>query len=260
MIMSKAELTVLLFLGAIVTATAGLAAFYAVAHPALGAAGLAEAQRTGTILFSGTMAAMLVAVAIGLFWLLPTMRRQFREQNKLQSLTGILTQRSQDLETAALTDPLTGMNNRRFFDAALGHFLAEFARIQRPIGLMILDLDHFKAINDTYGQDVGDEVLKAIAACLFEFTRHHDVVARLGGEEFAIVAPNLHAAELAQLAERIRSAIAALPLDLGTIRIRVTVSIGLAVSMPDDDCTGFYKRADVNLYAAKQAGRNRVCA
>ncbi|UIJ70508.1 GGDEF domain-containing protein [Aurantimonas sp. HBX-1] len=256
---SKAELTVLLFLGAIVTASAGIAAFYSVAHSALGAAGLDDAQRTGTILFGGTMAAMLVALAIGLFWLLPTMRRQFREQDKLQSLTGVLTQRSQDLETAALTDPLTGMNNRRFFDAALEHFLVEFARINRPIGLMILDLDHFKAINDTYGHDVGDEVLKAIAACLFEFTRYHDVVARLGGEEFAIVAPNLEAAELAHLAERIRAAIQALPFGLGTVRIRVTVSIGLAVSTPSDDCAGFYKRADVNLYAAKQAGRNRVC-
>ncbi|MEH6718375.1 MAG: GGDEF domain-containing protein [Aurantimonas endophytica] len=260
MTISKAELTVLLFLGAIVTASAGIAALYAVAQPALAAAGLEEARRTGTILFTGTMASMLLAVAIGLFWLLPTMRRQFREQDKLQSLTGVLKQRSQDLETAALTDPLTGMNNRRFFDAALGHFLAEFARIKRPIGLMILDLDHFKAINDTYGHDVGDEVLKAIAACLFEFTRYHDVVARLGGEEFAIVAPNVEAAELTMLAERIRGAIAALPLDLGTIRIRVTASIGLAVSTPEDDCAGFYKRADVNLYAAKQAGRNRVCA
>jgi two-component system cell cycle response regulator len=255
---SKAELTVLLFLGAIVAASAGIAAFYAVAYPALGAAGLGDAQRTGTILFTGSMAALVVAMTVGLFWLLPTVRRQFHEQDKLQSLTGVLTQRSRDLEAAALTDALTGMNNRRFFDAALRHFLAEFARIERPIGLMILDLDHFKAINDTYGHDVGDEVLKSVAACLFEFTRYHDVVARLGGEEFAIVAPNVEVEELAGLAERIRKAIERLPLDLGGIRVRVTASIGLAVSQPGDDCAGFYKRADINLYAAKQAGRNRI--
>lgn len=257
---SKAEMTVLLFLGAIVAACAGSAAFYAVAYPALGEAGLSDVQRTGTILFTGTMAALVIAITIGLFWLLPTVRQQFHEQDKLQSLTGLLTQRSKDLEAAALTDPLTGMNNRRFFDAALRHFLAEFARIERPIGLMILDLDHFKAINDTYGHDVGDEVLKAVAACLFEFTRYHDVVARLGGEEFAIVAPNVEAEELANLAERIRVAIARLPLDIGGIRVRVTASIGLAVSQTDDDSAGFYKRADVNLYAAKQAGRNRISA
>ena len=132
--------------------------------------------------------------AIAAFWILPEMRRQSHEQGELQSLTGRLERRSQDLEHAAVTDPLTGLHNRRFFDEAVHHYLEAFDRIGRPLAFMLLDLDHFKSINDTYGHDVGDEVLKAVGNCLLEYTRHHDIVARLGGEEFAIVAPNMRAA------------------------------------------------------------------
>jgi diguanylate cyclase (GGDEF)-like protein len=125
---------------------------------------------------------------------------------------------------------------------------------------MILDLDHFKQVNDTHGHDVGDEVLKAVASCLKDMTRYHDVVARLGGEEFAVVAPNLDVDMLAKLAERIRKAIATTTVVAGTVKLKVTTSVGLAVwdrrETPDD----FYRRADKQLYQAKRLGRNRVCA
>ncbi len=104
-------------------------------------------------------------------------------------MTDALSARSETLEHAALTDGLTGMQNRRYFDDALREYLSEFRKIGKPIGLMILDLDRFKSINDTHGHDVGDEVLRAVSACLRELTRYHDVVARLGGEEFAVVTP-----------------------------------------------------------------------
>ncbi len=106
-------------------------------------------------------------------------------------MTASLSARSQTLEQAALTDGLTGMQNRRYFDDALKEYLEEFRRIDKPVGLMILDLDHFKQVNDSHGHDIGDDVLRAVAECLKALTRYHDVVARLGGEEFAVVAPNM---------------------------------------------------------------------
>src|SRR5690606_33519417 len=136
---------------------------------------------------------------------------------KLREMTVSLSARSQTFEQAALTDPLTGMQNRRYFDGALAEYLSEFRRIGKPVGLMILDLDHFKQINDTHGHDVGDEVLRAVAKCLQDMTRYHDVVARLGGEEFAVVAPNMDGDLLLKLAERIRKAIAGLTVVSGNV-------------------------------------------
>ena len=92
-------------------------------------------------------------------------------------MTVSLSARSETLEHAALTDGLTGMQNRRYFDDALKEYLEEFRRIEKPVGLMILDLDHFKQVNDTHGHDVGDEVLRAVASCLKE----HDALSRRGG-------------------------------------------------------------------------------
>ena len=107
------------------------------------------------------------------------------------------------------------MQNRRYFDDALKEYLDEFRRIDKPVGLMILDLDHFKQVNDTHGHDVGDEVLRAVAGCLKDMTRYHDVVARLGGEEFAVVAPNMDTETLVRFAERIRKAIAGMAIAVG---------------------------------------------
>ncbi|MBO0905411.1 GGDEF domain-containing protein [Jiella sp. MQZ13P-4] len=193
-----------------------------------------------------------------LFVVLPLLRYHSREQGKLQSLTGLLKERSKKLEAEALTDPLTGTHNRRFFDEALRQYVQEFQRIERPLGIVIIDLDHFKAINDTHGHDTGDKVLKAVALCLFEFTRFHDVVARIGGEEFAVIAPNLNPDDLRRFAERLRGEISRVTLDADGRRVAVTASIGLAVVRPDDDPASLTKRADINLYLAKQAGRNRV--
>ena len=137
---------------------------------------------------------MLLATALffGVFFIFPLIRTQVKEEGKLRAMTVSLSARSETLEQAALTDSLTGMQNRRYFDDALqANISRSSGASSKPVGLMILDLDHFKQVNDTHGHDVGDEVLRAVASCLKDMTRYHDVVARLGGEEFAVVAPNM---------------------------------------------------------------------
>jgi diguanylate cyclase (GGDEF)-like protein len=212
-----------------------------------------------TLLF---LTGVLLATALffGVFFIYPLIRGQIKEEDKLRAMTVSLSARSETLAHAALTDGLTGMQNRRYFDDALREYLVEFRRIERPISLMILDLDHFKQVNDTHGHDIGDEVLKAVANCLKDLTRHHDVVARLGGEEFAIVTPNMDAELLATFAERIRKAISNLSIMSGNVRLRVTTSVGMAVWDRKETAEEFYRRADRQLYEAKRMGRNRVCA
>jgi two-component system, cell cycle response regulator len=203
---------------------------------------------------------LVVGLIIGLVFVLPTIRNQMRKEDSLQTLTESLSARSVTLEHEALTDGLTGMHNRRYFDDAMNEYLDQFRKIDKPIGLMILDLDHFKKVNDTYGHDVGDEVLRQIARCLQEFTRYHDVVARLGGEEFAVVAPNMSRESLFKLADRIRHAISSLKIKSGNVTLGVTMSIGLAIWDHKETAEELYKRADMQLYQAKRTGRNRVCA
>jgi two-component system, cell cycle response regulator len=236
------------------------------AHDVLRLAGDAAARTDGmeTVYLERliVMAAVLLTLALllGIFFIYPLIRIQAQEEGKLREMTASLSARSQKFEHAALTDSLTGMQNRRYFDDALREYLQEFRRIDKPIGLMILDLDHFKQVNDTHGHDVGDSVLRAVADCLKDFTRFHDVVARLGGEEFAILAPNITEDLLMKLAERIRTAISALPILAGNVRIRVTTSVGLAVWDRKESAEDFYRRADRMLYEAKRMGRNRVSA
>ncbi|MDZ5698210.1 GGDEF domain-containing protein [Chelativorans sp. M5D2P16] len=207
---------------------------------------------TGTLLFA--------SIVFGLFFIYPLIRTQAREEGKLRAMTESLSARSELLQHAALTDSLTGTQNRRFFDDALREYLREFGRIRKPVGLMVLDLDHFKQVNDTYGHDVGDQVLREVARCLKDMTRYHDVVARLGGEEFAIVTPNMDFDSLVKLGERIRNAIAAFDVEVGNLRLKVTTSMGLAVWDGKEGAEGFYRRADKMLYEAKRLGRDRVCA
>jgi two-component system, cell cycle response regulator len=207
-----------------------------------------------------SLVVLFVGLIIGVIFVLPTIRNQMRKEDSLQTLTESLSARSVTLEHEALTDGLTGMHNRRYFDDAMNEYLDQFRKIDKPIGLMILDLDHFKKVNDTYGHDVGDEVLRQIARCLQEFTRYHDVVARLGGEEFAVVAPNMSRESLFKLADRIRHAISSLKIKSGNVTLGVTMSIGLAIWDHKETAEELYKRADMQLYQAKRTGRNRVCA
>ncbi|GGA97706.1 GGDEF domain-containing protein [Brucella endophytica] len=207
------------------------------------------------------IAALFLAAALlcGIFLIYPQIRFQAHDHGKLRKMTQILSARSESLAQAALTDGLTGMQNRRYFDEALKEYLVQFGRIDKPVGLMILDLDHFKSINDTYGHDVGDAVLREVARCLKDYTRYHDVVARLGGEEFAIVVSNMGKERLAKLAERIRKAVSELSLKVEDAHLTVTTSIGAAEWDRRENWQDFYRRADKLLYQAKNMGRDRVC-
>ena len=211
-------------------------------------------------LLFGTGVLIAAAVFFGLFFIYPLLRIHVTEEGKLRAMTKTLSARSETFEQAAFTDALTGMQNRRYFDLALKEYLEEFSKIDKPVGLMVFDLDHFKDVNDSHGHDVGDEVLRSVAGCLKDMTRYHDVVARLGGEEFAVVAPNMDIEGLIRLAERIRKGIAAMPILTGNVRLRVTSSVGLAVWSRKESAEDFFRRADQQLYQAKKLGRNRVSA
>ncbi len=254
----KSELAYMIAIGLLVTAGWLLYCAYVLVDSAAAPAQIPAAAVLRYLAGSGTLLA--VSLLFGVFFILPVIRMQVQEQGKLKAMTESLSARSETLEHAALTDPLTGMQNRRYFDDALKEYLEEFKRIEKPIGLMVLDLDHFKMVNDTHGHDVGDEVLRRIAACLQEFTRYHDIVARLGGEEFAVVAPNMSVDQLIKFAERIRKAVSGLVIEAGNISLKVTISVGLAVWDTRESPEEFYKRADKLLYQAKRQGRNRVCA
>jgi two-component system cell cycle response regulator len=162
----------------------------------------------------------------------------------------------------ALFDPLTGLNNRRFLENHLATMI-ENARMRRaPLTLMILDIDHFKRVNDTYGHDCGDEVLKGFADRLRGIIRGGDLLCRLGGEEFVIVMPNVNAQAAARIAERARAAIQQEPFSMQTTgqTIAITTSIGLAERRDDTNPHELYRRADQALYRSKSEGRNRVTA
>ncbi len=206
------------------------------------------------VILSQIVAVILVAACVfGVFWLYPAIRRDARER-------GRLARESKSYLQAALTDPLTGLQNRRYFDDALAEYMREFSAISRPLGMMIVDLDHFKSVNDTYGHDNGDLVLRAVSLCLLQHTRYHDVLARIGGEEFAVILPNTDSAGLNTIAERIRQAIANVPIVLNETRVTVTASFGTAAWDGKEEAKSLFKRADRNLYAAKTSGRNRVAA
>ncbi len=161
----------------------------------------------------------------------------------------------------ALTDALTGLYNRRYFDT---HFEAQIQRAGetgKPLALLMLDLDFFKAINDSHGHPVGDEVLAETARRLQENLRTVDMVARYGGEEFVVVMPDANIKEATAAAERLRARIADRPFKVSTdggAEIAVTISAGLAIASHDPDVADLIKRADYALYAAKRAGRNQV--
>ncbi len=159
-------------------------------------------------------------------------------------------------------DALTGLANRRTFELALAREIDRVARAGEPALLLALDIDHFKRVNDTHGHASGDLVIKAVAAALLDCVRPMDLVARVGGEEFAIVMPNCAASFGQTVAERVRLRIEAMPVAIGlSQQIHVTVSIGgaFAPQWVRSSPVLWIERADVQLYRAKDEGRNRVC-
>jgi diguanylate cyclase (GGDEF)-like protein len=168
--------------------------------------------------------------------------------------------RVQELEELALLCPLTGIGNRRHTESILATRLHDFDRHGWRCGVLFIDIDHFKATNDRYGHEVGDGVLRQVARTLQSGVRGNDYVGRWGGEEFVAVLANVDKATAAEVAERCRGLIAETPVRCGEDCVEVTVSVGAALSQPEDDVKALVQRADRRMYAAKQSGRNRVVA
>jgi diguanylate cyclase (GGDEF)-like protein len=157
------------------------------------------------------------------------------------------------------TDDLTGLYNRRGFAIVVDRLFAQAERYKRPLSVMIIDMDTFKGVNDNYGHESGDRMLKLVAKCIETELRHTDVLARWGGDEFVALLPEATADSAAEVAVRIRHAVAATPLDAGGHSVSGSVSIGIA-SYPKDGQTldAILGRADRAMYVAKQRGRNGV--
>ena len=175
-------------------------------------------------------------------------------------MAGALQLREQRLQEQAISDPLTGLYNRRYLNEFLPRELARSGRNSTPVAVILLDLDRFKGVNDSFGHEAGDLVLNAVANLLKGKVRGSDIACRYGGEEFALVLPETGLEPAARRAEDIRVAISALDLIYaGKYLGRMTASIGIAL-FPDhsQDADGLLRVADIALYAAKGAGRDRV--
>jgi diguanylate cyclase (GGDEF)-like protein len=171
-----------------------------------------------------------------------------------------LQQREQKLQEQAISDPLTGLYNRRYLSEFLPRELARSGRNATPVAVILMDLDQFKRVNDSFGHEAGDIVLNAVGNLLKGKVRGSDIACRYGGEEFALILPETGAEPAARRAEDIRLAIAALEVShVGKPVGKIAASFGIAL-FPDhaQDTDGLLRVADIALYAAKGAGRNRV--
>jgi len=219
---------VLLYLGATMSALRGM---------------LADSGSIGVVVFLAAGHLVLILVV----WVLA------RNVERL----AVARARAEILELQATTDPLTGIANRRRVDEELMRQVAHAARYRQPFSAVLVDLDHFKAVNDTYGHDVGDQILVAAVERLGSAIRAADLLGRWGGEEFVILAPGTSHADACALAERCREA-----LKVGeeeADRKRITASFGVAsFDVDSDDARTLIRRADLALYTAKREGRDRV--
>lgn len=175
-------------------------------------------------------------------------------------LASVLVEYQQHLSHLATEDPLTRLLNRRGLEDALYISMAQASRKGLPTSAVMVDIDHFKNINDSFGHEVGDQVIRQVADYLRRMSRSSDVVARIGGEEYLLILPDTDLKPAKILAERIREAICERPFVVGHQRVPVTVSLGVARILGDASLDGLTQEADRAMYQAKQGGRNRVAS
>ena len=186
-------------------------------------------------------------------------RARVRNQLKLSRLNRELIATNAELTRMAMTDPLTGIFNRRHFMNATINELQRFHRHSHPVGMVILDIDNFKHINDEFGHDTGDRVLVHTAATCKTLLRTNDVFGRIGGEEFTVLLPETPLEEAGTIAERLRELICNSPLELNSGQLGYTASFGVTkLQSGDQSSEQALKRADLALYRAKANGRNNV--
>jgi diguanylate cyclase (GGDEF)-like protein len=182
-------------------------------------------------------------------------------KNKSQEQAERLLEMQQTLRKHAETDSLTGLANRRMFFEALEKEISRYERNQRPFSMLLIDIDQFKKVNDTYGHIVGDHVLQELAKIFEEEARNQDLVARTGGEEFCFLLPETTREAARFFGERIRERTSKTLMDCEISRepaFIITISIGIAEIQENEDVDQIYNRADMALYHAKTAGRNQV--
>ena len=231
----------------VLTALFSLSALHFLAKPAValltGGTGATAQQyiRSDYALYSQSLGAVL-QVGTGLLMLTLLVRDMLVE----------ITARSE-------TDTLSGLYNRRGFDERAEPGFAGSRKTGMPAALVVADLDHFKRVNDTYGHDVGDQVIEAFASVMREVAPERAILSRLGGEEFVAVLPGANLMGARLFAESVRTAFAALPVSGVPEGVRFTASFGVAEHRPEEGLSDLQRRADAALYEAKKAGRNRVC-
>jgi diguanylate cyclase (GGDEF)-like protein len=176
---------------------------------------------------------------------------------RTRALRDDLRARNEELQRLATTDVLTGLYNRRFMTDHLEALVSRSARHGSPLSAVLLDVDHFKALNDGHGHAAGDEALRQVAARLRGRLRREDVAGRWGGEEFLVLLPDTGGARALLAAEALRTALADSPLELGEEHVEVRISAGVA-EWRDESADALLRRADAALYDAKDAGRDAV--
>ncbi len=174
------------------------------------------------------------------------------------SVNLILRQRADELQKLALLDPVTGVGNRRYAEINIQTKLDEMRRYGWRFGLLFVDIDLLKKINDTYGHQVGDNLLKIVATTLANNTRASDMVARWGGDEFLVILLNTAEAELYRIANKLRALVEKSTYYSGTEMVSVTVSIGATIAQPNDTMNILIQRVDNLGYRSKNSGRNRI--
>lgn len=182
-------------------------------------------------------------------------------EGQVKARTQELAEANEKLYLLAITDPLTGLHNRRHFFELANLEIAAAQRYERPLSVMMVDLDHFKQVNDQFGHLAGDQVLKAFAKRTLDCVREVDVVGRYGGEEFALLLPDTALLAAVEMGERLRLAISSTPIQTEDADVPVTVSVGVAEYLYGEEITSdaLFDRADQALYDAKEGGRDRVC-
>ena len=181
---------------------------------------------------------------------------------KMQELIYQLKKSQDELKFLSSIDPLTKLYNRRYFAEASKQILSFAKRDKNNLSIIMLDIDKFKNINDTYGHQVGDDILVLLASKLQELTRDSDIICRFGGEEFLVLFPDTSMEGAYIISQKIRLEIENMILNLNNIKeLKITVSIGVSEfnHKNDESIEGIIKRADIALYKAKDSGRNKVC-
>ncbi|MCB1676250.1 MAG: GGDEF domain-containing protein [Halioglobus sp.] len=231
-----------------------------------------QQRNTGDAIIAGAALLMLIGMPLSLYQHLRTGDGELAQAMAFGAhsasfalvvigfLASVLIEYQQHLSHMATQDPLTRLLNRRGLEDALYLSLAHASRHELPTSAIMVDIDHFKKVNDSFGHETGDQVIRQVADFLRRMSRASDVVARTGGEEYLLVLPDTGLDAARNLAERIRAAISEHPLLVDHQRIPVTVSLGVACATGEVDLDALAQEADRALYLAKRGGRNRLAS